>query len=101
MSARRTILLASAALLLSGSRPVSAQVTDPEVGTTWRVAPVYVDDTNDGAIGFAALFQTSNCHYDTRPKYPRSLHLRGLVQATVPFSELSIPQNVEASVWFG
>jgi len=101
MSARRAIVLSGAVLLALGGCPVAAQVTNPETGTTWRVAPVYVDDTHDDTIGLAALFQTSQPHYDTRPRFPRARYLSARMHAVVPFSELSIPQNVEASVWFG
>jgi hypothetical protein len=74
-------------------------VTSP--GTTFGLAPVYVDNTEDRDVGLAAAFSFNQDQAYTQECFPRVRYLSVQARAVVPFSDLAIPQNVEASVWYG
>ncbi|MBW3533702.1 MAG: hypothetical protein KY453_00575 [Gemmatimonadetes bacterium] len=92
-------LAAAGALAAS---PAAAQTVCPATGSHVSLAPAWIDDTRGGrAPGLTLSLAACRPDYDTRPRFPRARHLGLRLDGAVPVTELAIPQNLEASAWYG
>jgi hypothetical protein len=89
-------------LLLAAAAPAAAQVACPAGQDAVSLGPTYIDDVDGGrALGAAGAAVWCSAGYDTRPRFPRVRYSGMQAKAIVPFSRLTLPQNLEASAWIG
>lgn len=90
------------ALLFHISAPAAAQFGCPAEQRPISVGPAYFDAVGGGralgAVGTAALCRAD---YDTRARFPRALYAGLEADGAVPFARLSLPQNLQGSIWLG
>lgn len=82
--------------------PAAAQFACPAAARPVGIGPAYLDAVDGGrSLGVEGTLAWCRAAYDTRPRLPQATYTGIEADGAVPFNNLKLPQNLNASVWAG